>query len=266
LDVVDNYNSTGRGDGTGKGVMTQHGSFTEDARGITMDDTAVPLQLSSTGGDGGFVDADYTTGLFTRPRPPPPLITPALRSPGFPFENRRPSIAASIPPELEKSFINQPNPDYMGSSTSADIRTSPSPQSTIPRRRSYSKTAPIGIPIPKATSASSSAETMSSIDTFSPSSYPPTSPLLPPPPPGGDVPLGYVFVGGPGRHGIGEEEHDHPEEIDVHGEIVSVMDDDGQGWKRHTRVYGGGVCLACLASKGGGGFYGDTVPLADRRY
>lgn len=45
------------------------------------------------------------------------------------------------------------------------------------------------------------------------------------------------------------------------------MDDSGAGWKRHTRVYGGGVCLACLASGGnhGGGFYGENVPLDQRR-
>jgi hypothetical protein len=51
----------------------------------------------------------------------------------------------------------------------------------------------------------------------------------------------------------------------VQGEIISVVDDAGHGWKRHTRVYGGGVCLACLASGGQGGFYGDRVPLEDRR-
>ena len=55
------------------------------------------------------------------------------------------------------------------------------------------------------------------------------------------------------------------EEIDIHGEIVSVIYDGGHGWTRHTRVYGGGACLACLAAGEEGGFYGDKVPLADRR-
>lgn len=59
------------------------------------------------------------------------------------------------------------------------------------------------------------------------------------------------------------------QEIDLQGEIISVMDDAGHGWKRHTRVYGGGVCLACVAAAGRdgvqGGFYGDKVPLEDRR-
>jgi len=54
------------------------------------------------------------------------------------------------------------------------------------------------------------------------------------------------------------------EQIDLHGEVISVTDDAGHGWKRHTRVYGGGVCLACAAAEQGG-FYGDKVPLEDRR-
>lgn len=53
-----------------------------------------------------------------------------------------------------------------------------------------------------------------------------------------------------------------PREIEVHGEIISALDDDGAGWTRHTRVYGGGVCLACASSggEGHGGFYGKNVP------
>jgi hypothetical protein len=33
-------------------------------------------------------------------------------------------------------------------------------------------------------------------------------------------------------------------DVSVQGEIVM-----GEGWRRHTRVYGGGVCLACLESE-----------------
>jgi hypothetical protein len=58
---------------------------------------------------------------------------------------------------------------------------------------------------------------------------------------------------------------DSIEEVDIHGEAISVMDHAGHGWKRHTRVYGGGVCLACAAADEEGGFYGDKVPLEDRR-
>ncbi|KAK4104443.1 hypothetical protein N658DRAFT_418406 [Parathielavia hyrcaniae] len=112
--------------------------------------------------------------------------------------------------------------------------------------------------------------TSSTSHTFSPSSYPPTSPLLPPPPPGQydlppSAPPEYEFVGGPGGSGVFLSQ----QEINIQGEIISVMDDAGHGWKRHTRVYGGDVCLACVAAAardgGQGGFYGDKVPLEDRR-
>lgn len=211
---------------------------------------------------------------FSRPPPPPPLTPPTISGAFFPFENRRPSYAASIPPALDMSFIHQPNPEYGASSSSTDVLSS-SPQSAtaFPRRRSYTKSVPIGIPVPTTTaSASSSSETMTSgstTNTFSPSSYPPTSPLLPPPPPGHfeppSAPPEYEFVGGPGGPGVFLSQ----QEIDLQGEIISVMDDAGHGWKRHTRVYGGGVCLACVAAAGRdggqGGFYGDKVPLEDRR-
>jgi hypothetical protein len=211
---------------------------------------------------------------FTRPPPPPPLTPPTLSGAFFPFEDRRPSYAISIPPALDTGFIHQPNPEY-GGSTSADVLSS-SPQSAnpFPRRRSYTRSIPIGIAVPANTaSASSSNETMTSGSTtnsFSPSSYPPTSPLLPPPPPGQYelpplAPPEYEFVGGPGGPGIFLSQ----QEIDLQGEIISVMDGAGHGWKRHTRVYGGGACLACVAATQRddeqGGFYGDKVPLEDRR-
>ncbi|KAK4151385.1 hypothetical protein C8A00DRAFT_45394 [Chaetomidium leptoderma] len=212
---------------------------------------------------------------FSRPPLPPPLTPPTISSGSFfPFEDRRPSYAATISPVLDTSFIHQPNPEYGGCSTSTDVPSS-SPQSTttFPHRRSYTRS----IPIPTTNaSASSSTETMTSsstVNTFSPSSYPPTSPLLPPPPPGEydpppqppSAPPEYEFVGGPGGPGVFLSQ----QEIDVQGEIISVMDHAGHGWKRHTRVYGGGVCLACVSARGRdggrGGFYGDKVPLEDRR-
>ncbi|GAB1315242.1 SH3 domain-containing protein [Madurella fahalii] len=210
-----------------------------------------------------FTDMNFTTPRqFARPPPPPPLTPPNLDDPVYPFQDRRPSCAISIPPGLDTSFIHQPNPEYLGSSTSTDMPSS-SPQSTtaIPRRRSYTKSVPISIPMPTAVPALASTETVTLGSTFSPSSYPPTSPLLPPPPPGHDALPEYQFVGGPGGPGVFLSQ----EEIDVHGEIISVTDHAGHGWKRHTRVYGGGVCLACLAAGEEGGFYGATVPLEDRR-
>ncbi|KAK0716766.1 hypothetical protein B0T26DRAFT_750910 [Lasiosphaeria miniovina] len=259
--------------GKGKGLMDDHASWSAagSSRGVMLDDDVMIMPW----GDGpsvdgatqetGFADVDYTASRhFSRPPPPPPLTPPTLSSAVFPFEDRRHSYAVSVPPELlDDSFIHRPNPDYMAGSTSADIvSSSPKSETSMPRRRSYTKSVAIGIPIPNLGSASSSAETMTSSRTFSPASYPPTSPLLPPPPPGQDFPPDYEFVGGPGGHGIGPASQD---EIDLQGEIISVVDGAGHGWKRHTRVYGGGVCLACIAAGGQGGFYGDKVPLADRR-
>ncbi len=253
----------------GKGLMDGHGGWGGGVqnRGLSEEITGSPFGHVMTpfesSGDVITTDEDHTHhGHFSRPPLLPPLTPPALRSATFPFQDRRPSYAVSIPPELDTNFFHQPNPDYIGDSTSADVYCS-SPQSATaaPRRRSYTRSVPIGIPVPTTTSASSSTETMTSGETFSPSSYPSTSPLLPPPPPGQEFPYEYQFVGGPGGPGIPLS----VEEIDLHGEIISVMDDAGHGWKRHTRVYGGGVCLACAAAGSEGGFYGDKVPLEDRR-
>ncbi|KAL2193096.1 hypothetical protein P885DRAFT_46221 [Corynascus similis CBS 632.67] len=210
---------------------------------------------------------------FTRPPPPPPLTPPTLHGNSFPFEDRQPNDAASLPPSLDASFIHQPNPEYAGDASPTDVlRSSLQSATTLPQRRSYTKSVPIGIPVSSALagttdSASSSTETMtpgSAAGTFSPSSFPPSSPFLPPPPP--SAPPEYKFVGGPGGPGVFLSQ----QEINLQGEIISVVDDAGHGWKRHTRVYGGGVCLACIAAAarngGQGGFYGDTVPLEDRRY
>ncbi|KAK0708860.1 hypothetical protein B0T21DRAFT_387576 [Apiosordaria backusii] len=258
--------------GTGIAPMSGHSSYGDRAWSAALNQQASSSSAVYGQGSGfgaqsftrspDFPGLDFSTPRhFSRPPPPPPLTPPMLSDNRFPFEDRRLSYAASIPPELDTSFIHQPNPAYTGISTSTDVSSS-SPQTTdlIPRRRSYTRNVPIGIPIPASTSPFS-AESMAPGSAFSPSSYPPTSPLLPPPPPGPDAPPEYVFVGGPGGPGVLLSE----QEIDLHGEIVSVMDDSGHAWKRHTRVYGGGVCLACLAAEDQGGFYGDKVPLADRR-
>ena len=243
---------------------------TETAAGIAsgMGDTA-----SSTYGDDStaaqslrFAAQDYpTTRYFARPPPPPPMTPPAFRPAAFSFQDRHPSYAVSIPPLLDTAFIHQPNPDYTGSSTSADVASS-SPKSAISspgaKRRSYNKSVPIGIPTPQSSSLShQDSKPASPRGAFSPASYPPTSPLLPPPPPGDE--LAYETY---------EYDYDTAEitsgegHIDLQGEIISVTDETGQGWKRHTRVYGGGVCLACVASGGEhGGFYGDKVPPEQRR-
>ncbi|KAK0619077.1 hypothetical protein B0T14DRAFT_495912 [Immersiella caudata] len=265
--------SDGAGDkpAKGKGPMVEHSIWGTSPRPQSPAlGGGAGSQFADSSALGGFAQRTVpgaldpsTSRQFARPPLPPPLTPPVLSDVVFPFEERRRSYAVSIPPELDTSFMHQPNPDYAGGSTSTDLySSSPKSATATPRRRSYTRSIPIGIPATSAT-ASSSTETMTSAETFSPSSYPPTSPLLPPPPPGHEFPYEYEFVGGPGGPGI----VDSFEEVDVHGEIISVMDDAGHGWKRHTRVYGGGVCLACAAAGNceEGGFYGDKVPLEDRR-
>ncbi|KAH7113366.1 hypothetical protein EDB81DRAFT_862555 [Dactylonectria macrodidyma] len=169
--------------------------------------------------------------LMARPPPAPPLTPPELSTSVFTFEDR--------PRPGDDSFMRQPNPDYM-SSTMGSILPSSVSSPSIPRRRSYKKTLPIGVPVPQTSSRASDPADLA----FSPSSYPPTSPLLPPAPPT----AGAL-------------------EIDVRGEIIGVLDGGGAGWTRHTRVYGVGVCLACEASGGnhGGGFYGATARPKEMR-
>ncbi|KAH8911721.1 hypothetical protein BR93DRAFT_9422 [Coniochaeta sp. PMI_546] len=250
----------------GKGLMDG-----DSWGGSLNEDTAVEHMFDRTDGtlrsqDGESSDYEHgvlaSTPRFSLPVPPPPLTPPTLYTGVFTFEDRRPSYAVSIPAQLNASFIHQPNPDYMSSSTSAEYQHNSSPKSamTTPRRRSYTKSVPIGIPMPSGSSSSSSHQSQdmawgaSSTDTFSPASYPPSSPHLPPPPPGSYDEVVYDYDG------------HQQEEIDLQGEIISVMDDAGHGWKRHTRVYGGGVCLACVAAGSReGGFYGDKVPLNERR-
>ncbi|KND88434.1 hypothetical protein TOPH_07016 [Tolypocladium ophioglossoides CBS 100239] len=188
------------------------------------------------------VDPNWRSGaLVSRLPPAPPLTPPELSTAVFTIEG--------TPPHRQDSFIHQPNPDYMSSTSSSSFAQTSAASPSTARRRSYNRTLPIGIPIPQHSSLSD-ADSADLI--FPPSSYPATSPLLPPPPPGtsraDDI-----------AQGRGE--------VDVKGEIISVLDDEGAGWTRHTRVYGGGVCLACAASGGehGGGFYGATVTPEEMR-
>ncbi|EGO60131.1 hypothetical protein NEUTE1DRAFT_143622 [Neurospora tetrasperma FGSC 2508] len=198
---------------------------------------------------------------FTTPPPPPPLTPPTLDKTAFAFQHRQPTSVVLIPPGLDGSFIHQPDLNYIGHTSSFDIPSSiPADAAAIPRRRSYTKSVPVGVPIPSSSSSLSRGTTVTSSSAFHPSSDLPPSPLFPRPPP---VSQDYQFVGGHMEHraSVGNR---HQNETEVHGEIISVINDDGHGWQRHTQVYGGGVCLACLGNEGG--FYGPNVPLEDRRY
>lgn len=179
--------------------------------------------------------------FLTRMPPAPPLTPPELSSTIFSASGQQSTDIGS--------FIDQPNPDYLSVSE-------PEPMSSIttpaPRRSSYDVTQPISIPTPQESSLSV-REASSPEQATSPSSYPPSSPLLPPPPPGDE------------RMATEDDRPRH--NVDVKGEIISVLDEGGTGWSRHTRVYGGGACLACAASGDGheGGFYGATVTPEEMR-
>lgn len=169
--------------------------------------------------------------ILTRLPPAPPLTPPELSATIFACE------------EEVDGFINQPNPDYMSATSSLPFQEA----QPTPRRRSYMKTFTSGGPLP-------TDDNGSLVPTLSVSSYP-SSPLLPPPPPRT-------------QSRVQTHEEDAPRHnVDVKGEIISLVNEDGAGWTRHTRVYGGGVCLACAASGGHeGGFYGATVTPEEMRY
>lgn len=107
-------------------------------------------------------------------------------------------------------------------------------------------------------------------DGASSSSYPPTSPLLPPPPPTtvhDAFDPSVVMFPGPARDGGIRvvPAHNHGELVPTSTQVIDSPDHPGASWSRHTRVYGGGVCLACAAAAGDGGFYGDSVRPEDKR-
>lgn len=170
--------------------------------------------------------------LMSRPPPAPPLTPPELSTSVFPFTRRQHS---------QDSFMHQPNPDYMSSTESPPSQNSPSSPHGA-QRRSYTRLIRGG---PSTMEISSPSEQESADASFLSTSYPPTTSLLPPAPPGLQA----------------DDEPPRMRQIEVQGEIISVLDGDGTGWTRHTRVYGGGVCLACAASGGNheGGFYGANV-------
>ncbi|KAJ0283419.1 hypothetical protein COL940_004587 [Colletotrichum noveboracense] len=152
---------------------------------------------------------------MSRPPPPPPLTPPELSPSVFTYDDRRRSFTG-FTSELDASFFEQPNPDYL-SSTETETETEMA-----------------------TTTATQNVQTTRS------------SPTPRPPPIHGEILEDGTF-----------------REIKVQGEIISMLDGSGAGWKRHTRVYGNGACLACAASCDDGhhgGFYGENVLPEERRY
>lgn len=211
------------------------------------------------------------------------------------LENRMPvaRYAQPTPAELEAVAIDSPGSGYYPGQTPGYIMagTSPNtedsweePQSgsshySLSTSSSRQRSSTRMIPIPAGADGSSATGPVDgyqvrsplSNTSFSPSSYPPASPLLPPPPIT-DYPFdpAAVMFPGPGAVDGGVRvvyaDHDHDHEDGGHGEDPGAFGHaDGGSWTRHTRVYGGGgVCLACAAA-GGGGFYGARVRPEDKR-
>ncbi|KAF4120086.1 hypothetical protein GMORB2_3497 [Geosmithia morbida] len=132
------------------------------------------------------------------------------------------------------NFMRQPNPDYAANpmaDSRYDTDSEPEPKHepehrhcatppTQPRRLLYNKTIPVGSPAQRPAAPSSYPGFFSAFR----GSYPPAN-------------ANTVSRGGPDG-GLA----DGPREINVHGEIISMLDKNGTGWTRHTRVYGGGGC------------------------
>lgn len=168
-------------------------------------------------------------GEQARSAPAHPEGTGRRDAPLPPYIMARPPPAAPLTPPpptqvftpehsaLGATLIHQPNPDYLS--------TNPTPPTSSDPALPQTQSSPLTIP---AHSRSSSSEADPS-----PHSFPSPTPFLPP------------------------AMEDAGKGVDVKGEVVSVTDGFGTGWTRHTRVYGGGVCLACAAS--GEGFYGATA-------
>lgn len=198
-----------------------------------MDDTSKGLK-----GVSGAPAHNWT--MQNRPRPPPPLTPPVLSGGPLGFAGRPSQLSHSSVVDFDKNFFGLPNPDYMLATSDSESATSSfqtqSDHSGIPRRRSYTKVLPL---VPEQDRHSLPSDVVTNTQHS-----------------GSELPSDHRIPTSDSR------------EVNVQGEIISVLDDAGAGWKRHTRVYGGGVCLACLESEGkeGGGFYGANVRPEDKRH
>ncbi|KAI0427802.1 hypothetical protein F5Y09DRAFT_20651 [Xylaria sp. FL1042] len=172
---------------------------------------------------------------------PMPLTPPVPSTTIFSFEDRRLSVAASTHNDFDPTLTYGLNSDFNSPDSATAMGRDVRASSPISSRKSYTRILPFD---PLQSSSSTTAALEETPSTFAPSSFPSSSPILP----------------------LAPHAALHSREVDVTGEIISAADDSGAGWQRHTRVYGGGVCLACLASGGhDGGFYGENVPLDQRR-
>ncbi|KAI1200263.1 hypothetical protein F5X97DRAFT_98584 [Nemania serpens] len=186
-------------------------------------------------------DTDELRNFKAQPLKLMPLTPPVLSTTLFSLQDRRLSVAASTHGDFDPSLTHGTNSDFISPESIMVTVPNAKASSPISLRKSYSKAFPLD---PHQLGFSAKAGIEDAPLAFAPSSFPSSSPILP------LAPHAALESG----------------EKDVAGEIVSGMDDSGDGWKRHTRVYGGGVCLACMASGDShGGFYGENVPMDQRR-
>ncbi|TLS20845.1 uncharacterized protein PpBr36_10663 [Pyricularia pennisetigena] len=159
---------------------------------------------------------------------------------------------------------------FKGSSSLVPGSPGSSQHKTDASTRHPTHTRPAPIPVRRVESNMGSTHESTATTTYdfhdihqgAPSSFPPSSLLLPPPPPGSDN-YGLVLTSPVYQHSHmdGAEDHDDYEMTNDPEDVL--QQDDAPVWMRHTRSFGGGICLACLAN--GGGFYGENVPLEERR-
>lgn len=179
---------------------------------------------------------------------------PGLTSTGLDSSERRINV---------DDFMKQPNPNYSSAVPPSSVDDASSEATGVspsaPRRRSYIKTLTVGIPTdaPVQQGVDANNETPAR-----PNSYP-ASPQPAPVSPSASGAQTEPTTPTDQAQGIWPSSKKSRHNIDVRGEIISLVDSKGISWTRHTRVYGGGVCFACAASGGGhgkGGFYGPNVP------
>ncbi|KAI1290604.1 hypothetical protein F5Y03DRAFT_55374 [Xylaria venustula] len=215
-----------------------HKTHDKDGRGGKRGESRSPSSKAKHQEELEMYKAIMDEGRKLKPQPSPMPLTPPEGSTRFSnFQNRRSSVAASTHNDFDPTLTygmawDIPSPEST-TSIAPHVRTSSPLRYTT--TLSYDTAHPNSSTEPELDDASSA---------FAPSSFPSSSQILP----------------------IAPHAVLHSTEYGVAGDMLSATGDSGAGWQRHTRVYGGGVCLACLAAGDEeGGFYGENVPLDQRR-
>ncbi|OAA65842.1 hypothetical protein SPI_02629 [Niveomyces insectorum RCEF 264] len=196
----------------------------------------------------------------------------------------RPSLAGPA----HVAFMHQPNPDYTTDTAPVDAAhgsfsssSAASLGAAAPQHSDAGATPRTSLPVFSSPGASSAASSETTVTTQSCDSSASPYAFSYPPAPGPGLPSSPLAA-------AEEDDEDGTAAeaataavvppfdaaeiargVGIRGDVISLLDDDGAVWRRHTRVYGGGVCLACLEaeSRGGGrGSYGDSVPLEERLF